>query len=325
MTMSQSEKPSESRYSLLVHEISSGSRLDTCIASMLPAELSRARVQALIKTGNVLLNGKASKASARVKTGDVVEITVPPQEPWDVTPEDIPLDVVYQDEDMLVINKSRGMVVHPGAGHRGGTLVNAVLNLCPDLPRIGGEVRPGIVHRLDKDTTGLLVVAKTESALRSLQKQIKEGQAARVYLALCKGRFGLSSGTVDAPIGRHPRDRKRMAVVNAGRSAVTEYRVMVGFGNEYSLILARLRTGRTHQIRVHMAYLRHPVVADPVYSRTKGELGLRSQALHAFELGFTKPSTGEYVEFTALPPADFMNALKTLSRRYKEELPQWLT
>ncbi len=308
---------------LEVDENGIGQRLDA-YASAEVQDLSRSRVQALLDQGNVLLNGKPTKASAKLRLGDIIQIIVPPPVEWDVKAEDIPLDIVYEDERILVINKDRGVVVHPAAGHRQGTLVNAVLSHCPDLRGIGGEIRPGIVHRLDKDTTGLLVVAKDEETLRDLQSQIKDRTAKRQYLALCKGRLPADSGTVDAPIGRDERDRKRMAVRPGGREAVTAFEVVMRFGNEYTLLVAKLQTGRTHQIRVHMAHLKHPVVGDPVYSRTRGELGMRGQALHAFKLGLAVPKSGQYVEFSAPLPDDFREALETLERRYKEELPEWL-
>ncbi len=305
-------------------EGSKGERLDAYLSCRLSGEFSRSRIQSLIDEGNVLLNGAKPKASAKVRPGDVMEVTVPPPKVWDVLPEDIPLDVIHEDDDILVINKPRGMVVHPAAGHWEGTVVNAVLNRCPGLTGIGGEVRPGIVHRLDKDTTGLLVVAKHEKSLRDLQGQTKERKVKRQYVALLRGRLKDSSGTVDAPIGRHPVQRKKMAVVPSGRPAVTDYQVLARFGDEYTLVLARLRTGRTHQIRVHFAHLGHPVAGDPVYSRGKGELGLAGQALHAARLGLYNPSSGEYVEFEAPLPGDFRSALATLEKRYKEESPEWL-
>lgn len=321
MTLSGSEGATIVRLGVDEHGI--GQRLDSYASAIAPG-LSRSRVQALLSQGNVLLNGRVAKASTRLSAGDAIEITVPPPVKWDVEAEDIPLDVVYEDERILVINKDRGVVVHPAAGHRKGTLVNAILNRCPDLKGIGGEIRPGIVHRLDKDTTGLLVVAKDEEALCALQSQIKDRTAKREYLALTKGRLPADSGIVDAPIARDQRDRKRMAVRPGGREAVTAFEVVTRFGNEYTLLVAKLRTGRTHQIRVHMAHLKHPVVGDPVYSRTKGELGMDGQALHAFKLGLVMPKTDRYVEFSAPLPDDFRNALETLERRYKEELPVWL-
>jgi 23S rRNA pseudouridine1911/1915/1917 synthase len=303
---------------------SQGERLDVYLSRRLSGEFSRSRIQVLIDEDNILLNGERPKASARLRPGDVMQVTVPAPREWDVAPEDIPLEVVYEDDDILVINKPRGMVVHPAAGHWEGTLVNAVLSRCPGLRGIGGEVRPGIVHRLDKDTTGLLVVAKDEKALRDLQAQLKERKVKRQYVALLRGRLKDSAGTVNAPIGRHPVRRKKMAVVPSGRPAVTDYEVLARFGDEYTLVLARLRTGRTHQIRVHFAHLGHPVAGDPVYSRGEGELGLGGQALHAARLGLYKPSGGDYVEFTAPLPGDFRSALETLEKTYKEESPKWL-
>lgn len=325
-------------------------RVDAFLARRLAPEVSRARIQSLISQGLITVNGCAvEKPSIKVRPQDVFEVRIPPPEDWNLEPEPIPLDIVYEDSDLLVINKPRGLVVHPAAGHRQGTLVNAVLSHVPDLMGIGGEIRPGIVHRLDKDTTGLLVVAKTEVAFRDLQAQIKERKVKREYLALVKGRLSPQAGTIDAPIGRHPVDRKKMAVVKErqrGRAAITDYQVVCTFGNEYSLVMVHLRTGRTHQIRVHMAYVGHPVVGDPVYSRTRNELGLEGQALHAFKLGFFKPGEPrgselspdlspycssdvetkprEYLEFTAPLPEDFREALETLQRRYKEEVPSWI-
>lgn len=307
-----------------VEEAFAGARLDVYLATRLSGEFSRSRVQSLIGEGNVLLNGACPKASTKVKLGDVVDVTVPPPREWDVAPEDIPLDVIYEDQHILIINKPRGMVVHPAAGHWEGTLVNAVLSRCPGLSGIGGEIRPGIVHRLDKDTTGLLVVAKDEKSMKGLQGQIKDRKVKRQYVALLRGRLFDNSGTVDAPIGRHPVNRKRMAVVPTGRPAVTDFEVIARFGQEYTLVLAKLRTGRTHQIRVHFSHLGHPVAGDPVYSRGKGELGLEGQALHAVRLGLFRPLDGEYVEFSAPLPGDFLNALANLEKRYGEELPKWL-
>lgn len=309
-----------------VAEESAGKRLDAYLPSALGGtlDISRSRVQALIDEGNILLNGSKPKASARLCPGDVVDVTILAPKQWDVVAEDLPLDIVYEDGDILVINKPRGVVVHPAAGHWSGTLVNAILSHCPDLAGIGGEIRPGIVHRLDKDTTGLLVVAKNESSMKDLQEQIKGHKVKRHYVALLRGRLPLLEGTIDAPIGRHPVHRKKMAVVPDGREAVTDYEVITRFGQEYTLVLAKLRTGRTHQIRVHFGYLGHPVAGDSVYSRGRGELRLDGQALHAVRLGLYRPRDGEYVEFSAPLPKDFRDALATLEKRYKEELPEWL-
>lgn len=333
--MRRSAEASGETLRLTVGESLAGERIDLFASKAAgDRDISRSRVQSLISEGRVLLNGHVPKASNKVKAGDVVEITLPPPRKWDVEAEDIPIDVVHEDSDILVINKARGMVVHPAAGHWGGTLVNAILARCPDLTGIGGELRPGIVHRLDKDTTGLLVVAKNEQALKSLQGQIKARTVKRWYLALLrgnlKGNVSEYAGTVDAPIGRHPVHRKKMAVVPTGRPAVTDYEVIARFGMDYTLVLAKLRTGRTHQIRVHMAHLGHPVAGDPVYKRAKDSLGLEGQALHAGRLGFNHPAGGEYVEFSAGVPDDFRNALSMLQERYaltgrdKEELHKWL-
>jgi 23S rRNA pseudouridine1911/1915/1917 synthase len=226
-------------------------------------------------------------------------------------PEPIPLDIAYEDGELLVINKPAGMTVHPGAGRQSGTLVHAVLAHCPELPGIGGEHRPGIVHRLDKDTSGLLVVAKTETALRHLQAQIQARGARRDYAALVHGRMAKREGTVDAPIGRDPRHRTRMAVVASGRRAVTHYRVAEVFEGA-TLLDVRLETGRTHQIRVHCAHVGHPVVGDPVYSRRPNPLGLVRQALHAHRLAFTHPASGAALSFTAPLPDDMAAALRIL-------------
>ncbi|HHY75184.1 MAG TPA: RluA family pseudouridine synthase [Firmicutes bacterium] len=306
---------------LRVDETHGGERLDVFVAKMASGEgLSRTRAQGLIEEGNIRLNGLCAKPSTKVKPGDVIDVTVPPPEEWDVAPEEIPIDVVYEDADVLVINKARGMVVHPAAGHWQGTLVNAILAHCPDLAGIGGEVRPGIVHRLDKGTTGLMVVAKNDGALKSLQDQIKARKVKRVYIALCVGEVRNDAGTVDAPIGRHPVHRKKMAVVPTGRSAVTDYEVLARFSADFTLLLAKLRTGRTHQIRVHMAHLGHPVAGDPVYGRVRNDLGLEGQALHALVLGFDHPVTGERLEFSAPLPRDFEEALGLLFRKYPSAL-----
>lgn len=288
------------------------SRLDAFLASQEEIGLSRSRIKALIDEGHITVNGAARKASQSLAAGDEVRVEVPDPEPVDLLAEEIPLDVVYEDEDLLVINKQRGLVVHPAAGHWSGTLVNAVLDHVEDLEGIGGELRPGIVHRLDKDTTGLLVVAKNERAMAKLQDQIREHTARRVYWALVHGNTMPDTGRIEAPIGRHRGDRKRMAVnTRQGREALTHFRVLERFRG-YALLECRLETGRTHQIRVHLSFIGHPVVADPVYGTRKAHLGLESQALHARQLGFTHPSSGEWVEFTAEPPADMMAAIERL-------------
>lgn len=285
--------------------------------------MSRTRLQALIASGRVALRGPAQSAargtitrvrpSTRVRAGDIVDVEIPPRGAAVevLHPEPIPLAVIYEDDDLLVVNKPPGMTVHPGAGQSSGTLVHAVLARCPDLPPIGGADRPGIVHRLDKDTSGLLVVAKTEAAWRGLQAQIQSRRARRDYLALVHGRVQQSSGVIDAPLGRHRRHRTRMAVVASGRRAVTHYRVAERF-DEATLLEVRLDTGRTHQIRVHCAHLGHPVVGDPIYGRRANPWGLRRQALHARGLAFVHPVSGAALAFSAPLPADIEAALQAL-------------
>ena len=330
------ETKGEALVSLTVETAPSGERLDAFLASRHEIQISRSRVQSLIKQHRVRLNHlSVSKPSTKVKTGDVVEIRIPPRQKADIEAEDIPLDIIYENDDILIINKARGMVVHPGAGRSRGTLANALLSLYPEIGRVGEKSRPGIVHRLDKDTTGALVVAKTQSALGSLQSQLKARKATREYLALCKGRFGGEEGTVNAPIGRHPVDRKRMTVLQkepgtslkAGvREAVTHWKVITRFGFAYTLVLASLFTGRTHQIRVHLSYIGHPIAFDRVYGRARQHPKFSGPALHSFRLGlFLGEQFDEYHEFTAPLPTDFSQLLMSLKNKYKEELPTWLT
>jgi len=287
-------------------------RLDAFLAANEEVGLSRSRIQALIRQGRVTVNGQVPKVRQSLAPGDAIRVEIPDPEPVDMLPEAIPLDVIYEDEDVVVINKARGMVVHPAAGNWTGTLVNALLDHVEDLEGIGGELRPGIVHRLDKDTTGLLVVAKNEQAHQSLSDQIREHTARRVYWALVQGNTMPDLGRVDAPIGRHSGDRKKMAVdTRNGRQAVTHFRVLERFPG-YALLECRLQTGRTHQIRVHLSFIGHPVVADPVYGTRKAHLGMVPQALHAFQLGFHHPRTGQWLEFTVAPPADMMDVIERL-------------
>lgn len=259
------------------------------------------------------------RAAHRLRAGERVRIVVPPPEPATLVPQPLPLAIVYEDADLLVIDKPAGLAVHPGAGHRTGTLVHAVLAHCPDLPGIGGTQRPGIVHRLDKDTSGLLVVAKTEAALRALQAQIRARQMRREYLALVWGRLE-GEATIDAPIGRDPRHRTRMAVTPRGRRAVTGYRALETFAR-VTLLALRLDTGRTHQIRVHCASIGHPVVGDPTYGRRPNPWGLGRQALHAARLAFDHPSGGGPLAFTSPLPPDFAGALARL-RAEEPEAPR---
>lgn len=285
-----------------------GKRLDAAAAEY--ALISRSYAKNLINEGRVSVNGASSKASYTVRESDRIRVEIPEPEVLDAQPQDIALDVVYEDCDLIVINKPRGMVVHPAPGHGEGTLVNALLHHCGDLSGIGGSMRPGIVHRIDKDTTGLIAVAKNDAAHQSLSAQIKQKAASRDYYALVEG-VVKTGGTVSQPIGRHRTDRKKMAVVNGGRSAVTHYSVKESYG-EYTLLDVSLETGRTHQIRVHMAYIGHPVVGDSVYGRKKQKFSLQGQMLHAYHLKLTHPVSGEVMDFYAPLPTDFESVVNIL-------------
>jgi 23S rRNA pseudouridine1911/1915/1917 synthase len=295
-------------------EADRGERLDVFLARQ-ASDLSRSRVQKLIADGRATVDGRAAKANRRVQPGEAVALTVPDPAPVAVAAEAIPLDVVYEDADVVVVNKPRGMVVHPAAGNWQGTLVNALLARCGDLSGVGGEVRPGIVHRLDKDTSGVMVAAKNDRAHASLARQIKDRTAGRRYLALVHGSVQAAEGLIDAPIGRHRADRKRMAVdAGHGRQARTRFTVMERFAG-YTLVACRLETGRTHQIRVHMAYIGHPVVGDPKYGPKNPPFPIAGQALHAYELTFRHPASGAEMVFTAPLPADMEEILAKLRKR----------
>ncbi|MGB9885565.1 MAG: RluA family pseudouridine synthase [Moorellales bacterium] len=272
---------------------------------------SRAQAQRAIANGRVTVNGQPVKSGYRLRSGDRLRVEWEPPAPISLAAEDIPLEVLYEDQDLLVVNKPQGLVVHPAPGHAQGTLVNALLKRCPDLSGIGGALRPGVVHRLDKDTSGLMVVAKNDGAHLELARQLKERTLSRVYLALVHGRPPLA-GTVRAPVGRHPKERKKMAVrTEGGKEAVTHYRVLEYFPG-YALLEVRLETGRTHQIRVHLASLGHPVVGDRLYGRRQPPLPVPGQLLHAFRLAFRHPRTGEHLEFSAPPPPAFASLLRHL-------------
>lgn len=275
---------------------------------------SRAFVQRLIDAGMVWVDERPATASQRVQPGQRIVVDIPPPEPMEARPEPIPLDIVYEDDDIIVINKPQGMVVHPAAGARAGTLVNALLAHTRGLSGIGGKERPGIVHRLDKDTSGLLVVAKHDRAHISLARQLQAREVLREYAAIVHGRVRADRGRVDAPIGRHPVNRKRMAVVFGGRPAVTDYEVLERFA-EYSYLRLVLQTGRTHQIRVHMAHLGHPVVGDPVYGSRRSPWELEGQCLHARRLGFRHPRTGAWMTFTTPLPEHMERVLEDLRRQ----------
>lgn len=290
-----------------------GERIDKFIAANIE-NITRSAVQGLIQSGNVTVNGKSVDKNYKLRNNDEVKVNIPDPVPLDVTAENIPLDIVYEDEDLLVVNKPKGMVVHPAVGNYTGTLVNALLYHCVDgLSGINGVMRPGIVHRIDKNTSGLLIVAKSDRAHMGLAQQIKEHSFTREYEAVVIGNIKNDSGTVDAPIGRHPIDRKKMAVTDKNsKNAVTHYQVLQRHKGFTHLRLI-LETGRTHQIRVHMSYIGHPVAGDDVYGNKKDKLPFEGQCLHAKKIGFIHPVTGEYLEFTSDLPQYFKNFLKKIS------------
>lgn len=294
-----------------------GERIDKFLSCRLE-EVSRSYIQKLIKEGHVSVNGKPVKANYKLGAGDEISVEIPEAKEPDILPEDIPLDILYEDQDILVVNKPKGMVVHPAAGHYGGTLVNALMYHCKDsLSGINGVMRPGIVHRIDMDTTGSLLVCKNDEAHRILAEQLKEHTIRREYHAIVYGNIKEDTGTVDAPIGRHPTDRKKMSINHKnGKQAVTHYEVLERFGN-FTYIRCRLETGRTHQIRVHMASLHHPLLGDEVYGPSSRPPfpGLKGQVLHAKILGIYHPATGEYVEFDAPLPQYFVDLLQKLRRK----------
>lgn len=294
--------------------IDGGERLDYYLSKTIPG-ISRTYVQKMIKEGLVLVNGKQVKPRYLVKKGDLIKANFREPEKLELIPEDIPIDIIFQDEDLLVVNKPKGMVVHPAPGNPSGTLVNALLYHVSNLSSIESTIRPGIIHRLDKDTSGLLIVAKNDKSHKALSKQLKNREIKRIYTALVYGRLDKEKAVIDAPIGRHPINRKRMAVVyKNSKEAITHYRVLEYY-KDYTLVEASLETGRTHQIRVHMAYINHPVVGDPVYSNRKSEFGVDSQLLHARQLGFYHPRSGEYMEFESELPKDFKKIIQLLEKR----------
>ncbi|GAB4204741.1 MAG: RluA family pseudouridine synthase [Coleofasciculaceae cyanobacterium] len=302
-----------------------GDRIDRYLSQHLP-DLSRSRIQQLIEQGQVQVNDNVcTSKKAIVQMGDRISITIPEAKPLDLQPEAIPLDILYEDDSLIIINKPAGLVVHPAAGHESGTLVNALLAHCSNLAGIGGVQRPGIVHRLDKDTTGAIAIAKTDRAHQHLQAQLKAKTARRDYLGVVYGAPSTDSGTIDQPIGRHPVDRKKMTILpveKGGRTAVTHWQVRERLGN-YTLIHFQLETGRTHQIRVHSAYMGHPIVGDPVYSsgRSVG-VNLPGQALHAWRLRLQHPVSGEWIEASAPVPPAFRKLLDVLRLRAASLTPR---
>lgn len=287
---------------VIIKEDEAGQRADVVLAREL--ELTRSNMQRLLDEGRAVRGAKVIKANYKVKAGDTITVTLPEPQPLDVQPENIPLDIIYEDDDVVVVNKARGMVVHPAAGNYTGTLVNALLYHCKNLSGINGVIRPGIVHRLDKDTSGIMICAKNDAAHLSLSEQIQNKTAQRTYLAIVRGNIKTDSGVIETQIARDKNDRKKMAVVTeGGRDAVTEYEVLERFG-KFTIVRCRLRTGRTHQIRVHMEYLGYPLVGDPKYSPMKTQFSIEGQALHSQTLSFIHPRTGERMEFAAPLPED---------------------
>ena len=294
-------------YSLVADK--AGVRLDKYATEKCP-ELTRTRVQKLIAEGYLTVNNHTAKAGLKLNLGDKVNIIIPPTTPSPLLPEALPLNIVYEDNDLLLIDKPAGLTIHPAPGHYSHTLVNAILFYLPNLPDTGDSLRPGIVHRLDKDTSGLMVVAKNSTAQANLISQFKAHSVVKAYLVLVKGRLTPDSGIIEAPIGRDPRNRKRMAVVAEGREARTEYQV-IRYIDNYTLLEVRPETGRTHQIRVHLAAIGYPVVGDTTYGVKSTQVS--RQFIHACRLGFHLPSTGEYIEFTSDLPPDLEQALKDIA------------
>ncbi|HER5603580.1 TPA: RluA family pseudouridine synthase [Streptococcus pyogenes] len=294
-----------------INVITSGQRLDKALADLSP--LSRGQANDQIKQGLVLVNGQQKKAKYTVQAGDVICFELPKEEALEYQAQNIPLDIIYEDDTLAIINKPQGMVVHPSAGHPSGTMVNALMYHIKDLSSINGVVRPGIVHRIDKDTSGLLMVAKTDAAHQALAEELKAKKSLRKYLAIVHGNLPNDRGMIEAPIGRSEKDRKKQAVTAKGKEAVTRFTVLERFG-DYSLVELQLETGRTHQIRVHMAYIGHPVAGDPLYGPRKTLSG-HGQFLHAKTLGLTHPMTGKEMIFTVEAPEIFQKVLKLLRKK----------
>ncbi len=287
-----------------------GTRADVFLAAKLG--VSRSNMQKLLEDGRVKRGEKIIKANYKVRAGEMFVVDIPEPEPIEAVPENIPLDIIYEDDDVVVLNKARGMVVHPAPGNYTGTLVNALLYHCSNLSGINSAIRPGIVHRLDKDTSGIMIVAKNDAAHISLSQQIQSKTAVRTYLAVVRGNIKTDSGTIETQIARDKTDRKKMAVVKeGGRDAITDYEVLERFG-KYTLVRCKLRTGRTHQIRMHMEYLGYPLVGDPKYSPMKTPFGIKGQALHSHTLEFTHPRTGERIKFEAPLPEDMHKIITRL-------------
>ena len=307
------EESNEEKLTLIVDESQKDQRIDKYLAFQFE-DYTRSFIQKLIKDNHVLVNNKVVKANYKVTTQDEICVILPELKPLEVTAENIPLDIVYEDSDLIILNKPKNMVVHPAPGHTNGTLVNGLLYHCKDdLSGINGVMRPGIVHRIDRNTTGLLVVCKNDKAHNSLAEQLKVHSITRQYVAIVYGAFKEAEGTVEGPIGRHPVDRKKMAINHKnGKNAVTHYKVLRQFANKYSLVECQLETGRTHQIRVHMASIGHPLLGDDIYGPSKSPYALEGQTLHAKTLGFIHPSTNKYMEFEAPLPEYFEQLIHKL-------------
>ncbi len=295
-----------------ITEEMAGQRIDKAVSSI-DEDWSRSQIANWVKDGNVRVNGEIVKPNYKVRPDDVIIATPPVLEELDVVPENLDLEIVYEDADVLVVNKPKGMVVHPAPGHSRGTLVNGLMYQCTDLSGINGVVRPGIVHRIDKDTSGLLMVAKNDAAHMSLVNQLVRKSVTRKYLALVHGHIPHDKGTIEAPIARDPKERQNMSVVDRGKHAVTHFRVLERFG-DFTLVECRLETGRTHQIRVHMKYIGFPLVGDPKYGPKK-TMDIGGQALHAEVIGFDHPKTGEYMEYSAEMPEEFSELLESLRKK----------
>lgn len=303
------------KYSYRIDKENVNKRLDRFISEELE-EQSRSYIQSLIEDGEVTVNDCVKKSNYKLKENDSILITIPEAKAYSVEPENIPLDVIYEDNDIIVINKPRGMTVHPAPGVYSGTLVNALLYHCKDLSGINGVLRPGIVHRIDKDTTGILVVAKNDKAHNHLAAQLKDHSMTREYVALVEGVMKNDLGTIDAPLARDPKDRIKIAIVKDGRKAVTHYKVLERYSKN-TLVECKLETGRTHQIRVHLSSINHPLVGDPVYGYKKQRFNINGQLLHAKKLGFIHPTTEEYMEFTTELPKDFIRVIHILLNELK--------
>ena len=300
-------------FEIIVEESDINKRIDVFLAKNLES-FSRSYIQDLIKKGKATIGGKSIKANYRLRNGDNVVLNIPKPEPLEILPENIPLDILYEDNDVILVNKPKGMVVHPAAGHYSGTLVNALLYHCKDnLSGINGVLRPGIVHRIDMDTTGVIIACKNDNAHQNIAKQLAEHSITRRYVAIVNGNLKEDEGVVDAPIARAKNDRKKMAVDKDGKTAVTYYKVLERLKN-YTYIECVLETGRTHQIRVHMSYINHPLLGDEIYSGKKESMKLQGQCLHAMVLGFIHPTTNEYMEFKAPIPEYFNEILKKIKK-----------